>query len=134
MNVRKATTEDTLHIVRSLQNKHISYNSVEQAKNDIKNGNLYIAEKDGKILGSVVVAYKEHRNYNAILRLCVYNKKNEGKGIAGALVDYVLSLGLGDYGATPWNTNPAMIHIFKKRGFVFQYAFKNNYQFYKKIA
>ena len=134
MIIRKATNEDLLHIVRSLQNKKISYNTTKQAKADLAAGNLYIAEENGKVLGSVVVAYKPHRNYHAILRLCVYNKKNEGKGIAGALVDFVLALGLGEYGATPWDTNPAMIHIFVKRGFEYQYTFKENYKFYKKSA
>jgi len=48
------------------------------------------------------------------------------------LIDYVLSLGLGTYGATPWNDNPTMIHIFIKRGFQYQYTFKEKYDFYKK--
>ena len=44
MTIRKATNEDLLHVVRSLQNKKISYNSTKQAKADLAAGNLYIAE------------------------------------------------------------------------------------------
>ena len=134
MIVRKATEKDTIRIIRAIQNKRMDYNTPADVREDVKNGVLFVAEENGKLLGSMVVFYKPHRGYYAITRACVYSKKSRGKGVASALVDYILSLGLGVYGATPWNDNPAMCHIFEKRGFVYQYTFKENYKFYKKSA
>ena len=123
MTVRKATEKDTIRIIRAIQNKRMDYNTPADVREDVKNGVLFVA-----------VFYKPHRGYYAITRGCVYSKKSRGKGVASALVDYILSLDLGVYGATPWNDNPAMCHIFEKRGFVYQYTFKENYKFYKKSA
>ena len=134
MTVRKATEKDTIRIIRAIQNKRMDYNTPADVREDVKNGVLFVAEENGKLLGSMVVFYKPHRGYYAITRGCVYSKKSRGKGVASALVDYILSLDLGVYGATPWNDNPAMCHIFEKRGFVYQYTFKENYKFYKKNA
>ena len=134
MIVRKATEKDTIRIIRAIQNKRMDYNTPADVREDVKNGVLFVAEENGKLLGSMVVFYKPHRGYYAITRGCVYSKKSRGKGVASALVDYILSLDLGVYGATPWNDNPAMCHIFEKRGFVYQYTFKENYKFYKKNA
>ena len=132
MTIRYATQADQIHIIRSIQNKHMDFNTVEDVKNDIACGNLIVAEDQGKLLGSIVVKYKPHRNYYAIMRGCVYNKKNYGKRIISTLIDYVLALNLGTYGATPWNDNPAIIKVFQKRGFQYQYTFNEKYDFYKK--
>jgi RimJ/RimL family protein N-acetyltransferase len=134
MTIRLATEKDTIRIIRAIQNKHMDYNTTADVRADVAAGRLFVAEENGKLLGSMAVFYKPHRGYYAITRGCVYSKKSRGKGVASALVDYILSLGLGTYGATPWNDNPAMCHIFEKRGFEYQYTFKENYKFYKKSA
>ena len=134
MTIRYATKNDELSIIRAIQNKHMDYNTTTDVKNDISLGRLLVAVENGKILGSVAIVYKAHRGYYAIMRMCVYSKRSKGKGVASALIDFVLALELGDYGATPWNDNPAMIHIFVKRGFIYQYTFEKNYDFYKKSA
>lgn len=134
MTVRFATPADTIRIIRAIQNKRMDYNTPQDVREDVNAGRLIVAEENGKLLGSVAIVYKAHRGYYAIMRMCVYAKTSTGKGVASALVDYVLALGLGTYGATPWNDNPAMIHIFVKRGFEYQYTFKKNYDFYKKNA
>ena len=134
MIIRYATSTDTIRIIRAIQNKRMDYNTPLDVREDIPAGRLIVAEENGKLLGSVAIVYKPHRGYWAIMRLCVYNKKSAGKGVASALIDFILSLALGTYGATPWNTNPAMIHIFQKRGFQFQYTFQKYYDFYKKNA
>lgn len=134
MTIRYATRQDTIRIIRAIQNKHMDYNTTADVREDVEAGRLIVAEENGKLLGSVAVFYKPHRGYHAITRMCVYSKKSRGKGVASALIDYILSLGLGTLGATPWNDNPAMVHIFEKRGFVYQYTFKKNYKFYKKNA
>lgn len=131
MIVRFATQADTIRIIRAIQNKRMDYNTPQDVREDVNAGRLIVAEENGKLLGSVAIVYKAHRGYYAIMRMCVYAKTSTGKGVASALVDYVLALGLGTYGATPWNDNPAMIHIFVKRGFEYQYTFKKNYDFYK---
>lgn len=134
MTIRYATFNDTIHIIRAIQNKHFNYNTPSNVREDISAGRLIVAEENEKLLGSVAIVYKPHRSYYAIMRLCVYSKQNAGKGIASALIDFVLDLALGAYGATPWNDNSAMCHIFEKRGFIYQYTFKEKYRFYKKGA
>ena len=134
MTIRFATTADAIRIILAIQNKRMDYNTPQDVREDVNAGRLIVAEENGKLLGSVAIVYKAHRGYYAIMRMCVYAKTSTGKGVASALVDYVLALGLGTYGATPWNDNPAMIHIFVKRGFEYQYTFKKNYDFYKKNA
>jgi RimJ/RimL family protein N-acetyltransferase len=134
MEIRFATAADTLSIIRAIQNKHMDYNTTTQAKEDVKLGRLVVAEENGKLLGSCAIVKDERRGYTAIKRVCVYSSKSRGKGVAQSLVGFVCSLGLGTLGATPWNDNPAMCHIFKKFGFEYQYTFLKYYDFYKKRA
>ena len=134
MTIRFATNADTIRIIRAIQNKHMDYNTPADVREDIKNGCLLVAEENGKLLGSVAVFYKPHRQYLAISRMCVYSKKAQGKGVASALIDSVLALGFDTLGATPWDENPCMCHILEKRGFVYQYTFNTHYKFYKKSA
>lgn len=134
MTIRYATSADTLRVMRSIQNKGMEYNTTAQVKMDIALGRLIVAEENGKLLGSLAIVEETDWNYTAIKRVCVYSKKSRGKGIASALIAFVLTLNLGVLGATPWNDNPAMIHIFEKHGFVYQYTFMENYCFYKKCA
>lgn len=134
MTIRFATNADTIRIIRAIQNKHMDYNTPADVREDVKNGCLLVAEENGKLLGSVAVFYKPHRQYHAITRMCIYSKKSQGKGVASALIDSVLALGFDTLGATPWDENPCMCHILEKRGFVYQYTFNTHYKFYKKSA
>ena len=135
MEIRYATKNDQLSIIRAIQNKHMDYNTPADVKADIAAHRLLIAVDDnGKILGSLAFVYKPHREYTAIMRGCVYSKKSKGKGVMSALVAHIVSMNLGTLGATPWNDNPAMVHIFVKFGFAYQYTFNKNYDFYKKCA
>lgn len=133
MIVRWANENDTIRIIRAIQNKKMDWNTSANVREDIKNHNLIVAEDNGKLLGSVALKYKPHRGYYSFLRMCIYSKKSTGKGVASALIDFALALGYKCYGGTPWNDNPAMIHIFEKRGFKYQYTFKEKYNFYKKV-
>ena len=134
MTIRYALPSDTLHIIRAIQNKKMDYNTAQDVKVDVAAHRLVVAVEGDKILGSVAIVYKPHRGYFAIMRMCVYSKTSKGKGVASALIDFVLALELGEYGATPWSDNPAMIHILVKRGFVYQYTFNENYNYYKKAT
>ena len=99
MIIRQATEKDTIHIIRAIQNKHMNYNTPMHIREDIKNGYLFVAEENNKLLGSVAVFYKSHRDYYAITRVCVYSKKSRGKGVASSLIRY--SGGLGEENELP---------------------------------
>ena len=134
MEIRFATLEDTLSIVRSLQNKHINYNTPAMVKEDIKNHRLVIAIDNNKIVGQIALVYEPNYAYTSLKRLCVYNNKNRGKGIASALVQFVCETVNTPLGASPWTENTACINLFKKFGFKYQYTYLENYNFYLKNA
>ena len=98
MTIRFAKREDTIHIIRAIQNKRMDYNTTAQAKEDVKLGRLVVVEENGKLLGSCAIVKDECRGYTAIKRVCVYSKKSRGKGVAQSLVGFVCSLGLGTLG------------------------------------
>lgn len=129
MTIRLACAEDTIHVVRSLQNKKMSYNTPAHAKDDIANGYLYVMEDCGKIIASCAF-FPSHRGYMAIKRLCIYNKKNKGKGIAKEFFAFFSSMPYPAFGCTPWNDNPAILHVVEKAGFKYQYTFNEKYCFY----
>ena len=134
MTIRYATHADKIHIIRSLQNKKIAYNTTVQAKTDIEKGRLLVAILDDKIVGSLAIVPEPAHNYTALKRLCIYNKKYCGKGIANQLIATASALVSGPIGATPWASNPATIHLFEKNGFTYQYTFLENYKFYLKTS
>lgn len=134
MIIRFATDSDTLRIIRAIQNKHMDYNTPAQVKDDVRLRRLVVAEENGKLLGSCAIVNEIKYGYTAIKRVCVYSKKSCGKGVATALISFVSSLGFDDLGATPWDDNPAMCHVFEKCGFVYQYTFLVHYKFYQKKA
>ena len=134
MIIRYATTADKIHIIRSLQNKKIAYNTTAQAKEDIEKGRLLIAIINEKIVGSLAIVPEPAHRYTALKRLCVYNKKYRGRGIANELITTASALISGPVGATPWANNPATIHLFEKNGFTYQYTFLENYKFYLKTS
>lgn len=130
MTIRFANKNDTIRIIRSIQNKHMDYNTPAHVKADIAAGRLVVIEENGKLLGSCAIVKEEAWDYTAIKRVCVYSSKSRGKGVAQNLIGFVCSLGLGTLGATPWNDNPTMCHIFQKFGFEYQYTFQQYYEFY----
>lgn len=71
MTIRYATNNDTIHIIRAIQNKHMDYNTTSQVKEDVRLGRLIVVEENGKLLGSAAIVYKAHRGYTAITRMCV---------------------------------------------------------------
>lgn len=132
MIIRFATEKDKLSAIRSLQKNQTNYNTVAQLKEDISLNRLIVAENNGKLLAKCALVEETSYNYIAIKRLCVFSKKSKGKGIASALIKYVISLNLGVLGATPWKDNEPTKHILEKNGFKFQYIFLDNYCFYKR--
>lgn len=132
MYIRKAIEQDKISIIRSLQNKHIDYITTFHAKEDIKNNRLFVMIENDKIIAQCVLFEEKNYNYYAIKRLCVYNKKNNGHGIANQFINYFINNIKGNLGCTPWEDNKIMRHLLEKNGFIYQYTFLKNYTFYLK--
>lgn len=132
MLIRQATSNDMVHVVRSLQNKHIEYATTAQAKQDISNSRMYLLEDNGRIVAMCSVVYDKHYDYYAIKRVVVFNKRNCGKGYASALITHISAIGFHSLGCTPWVNNVAMQKLLVNLGFQFQYIFNNCWTFYKK--
>ena len=132
MIIRLATKMDYKKIACSLNNKHINYITSLHAKNDIENKCLFVVEEEGKIIAQCALVYEEEYNYYAIKRLVVYNQKNCGRGIAQKFISFFCDKNLPALGCTPWVDNIVMKKLLERNGFVYQYTFMENYQFYKK--
>lgn len=132
MIVRLANKSDYRGVARSLANKNISYISSIHAKNDIENNRLFVMEENGKAIAQCALVYEPLYNYYAIKRLVVYNKKNCGRGIAQQFISFFCAMDLPALGCTPWADNVAMKKLLERNGFVYQYTFMDNYQFYKR--
>jgi len=134
MEIRKATATDYIHIVRSIQNKGIEYITTAHVKADIENGNQFVMVNGEKIVAILSLVYDTDYNYYAMKRLCVMNKKNQGKGFAKAMLAYVSEQTTEKVGCTPWVDNGAMRHTLEKLGFSLEYIFEKKWCFYSKIA
>lgn len=132
MEIRFATIKEIKSITMSIRNKKIDYNTPSMVKKDIEESRLIIAVEDNKILGQLALVDEPRFSYVAIKRLCVYNKKNKGKGIASALIKYACDYTNKPIGASPWTDNSASISLFKKHGFEYQYTYLEKYNFYLK--
>lgn len=132
MIIRIATKTDYRKIACSLNNKHINYITSSHAKEDIENSRLFVVEEEGKIIAQCALVYEEEYNYYAIKRLVVYNQKNYGRGIAQKFISFFCNKNLPALGCTPWADNIVMKKLLERNGFVYQYTFMENYQFYKK--
>ena len=134
MEIRKADAFDFARIVRCIQNKHISYITPEHVRWDVIFGRQYIMENDkGKIVAMLSLVWDDSNNYWAMKRLCVPNKRNQGKGYAQEMLKYVSAQVPGEkVGCTPWVDNGAMRHTLEKLGFQLEYIFSEKWCFYSK--
>lgn len=133
MTIRKATTADYIHIVRSIQNKKLDYFNATHVRADIECGRCYVAEEQGKLIASMSLVYDATHNYHAMKRLSVFSKKNNGRGLASMLIAHLVSECKGSkIGCTPWTDNTAMHHILEKQGFKCEYIFAEKWCFYSK--
>ena len=130
--IRKAKKEDLKSIYMSVYNKKIDYITIESVKTDYQNGNLYVIEENGKILGQCALVSKG--KYYAMQRLVLYNRKNAGKGITTQFINYFVSIGYMNIGSTPWSNNCKMKTLLKRNGFEYQYQIDENYEFWLKRA
>lgn len=132
MVIRLATKADYKGVACSLRNKKIEYITPFHAKNDIENQRLFVMEEEGKVIAQCALVYEAVYNYYAIKRLVVYNKKNCGRGIAEKFITFFCEKDIPALGCTPWKDNIVMKKLLERNGFVYQYTFMENYQFYKR--
>lgn len=133
MEIRKASQADYKSIACALRNKHIDYITPAHAREDIEREQLFVMSENGKPIAQCVLTYEPKHNYYAIKRLVVYNKQNNGRGIAQQFITFFCEMSLPALGCTPWSNNTAMKHLLKKYGFEYQYTFLKNYEFFLKI-
>lgn len=133
MKIRKANQNDYIHIVRSIQNKKISYITAAHIKEDINNGRQYVMTDDNeKVIAILSIIYDNDYHYYAMKRLCVPNKKNRGKGYAKEMIQFVSNSVNDKVGCTPWIENAAVRHTLEKLGFHLEYIFSEKWCFYSK--
>ena len=130
--IRKATAHDYKSIAMALNNKKIPYITAAHAHEDIKNNRQYVLEENGKIIGIISIVYDSQYKYYAMKRLCILNKKNNGKGYAFQLLSYCAALPYTKIGCTPWTDNEPMKHMLTKLNFQLEYIFNDKWCFYSK--
>jgi RimJ/RimL family protein N-acetyltransferase len=133
VEIRKANHSDYIKIVRSIQNKNISYITPTHVREDIQHNRLFVGYENGKVVGILSLVWDSEYNYFAMKRLCITNKKNQGKGLAQELLTHVSETVNGKVGCTPWSDNAPMRHTLEKLGFTLEYRFSEKWCFYSKL-
>lgn len=133
MRIRLATQTDVYKIRNAVRRKNLLYCTPYQIAEDFTYGRLYCVYEGDKVLGTFSLVYDEQWKYVAIKRLCILNKKNQGKGIARFAIHEILKyLHNCKVGATPWEDNIAVRHILEAEGFKMEYKFMGHWCFYSK--
>ena len=132
MEIRRAINADYIKIVRAIQNKGIKYITPAHVKEDISLGRQFVMMDNNKVIAILSLVYDAEHGYFAMKRLCVTNRKNNGKGYAQMMLKVVSGQANGKVGCTPWIDNGAMCHTLEKLGFSLEYIFSEKWCFYSK--
>lgn len=133
MELRKATRKDIMKVCRAIGYKtNLPYIRVEDAMFDFLHDRIYVVAEGEKVFATVSLVPEPDYGYTAIKRLCILNKKNQGKGIARFALHEIQRMASGRIGATPWEDNCAMRHILEAEGFKMEYKFAGNWCFYSR--
>lgn len=132
MELRKANELDFVRIHSAVCRKNLSYCTHYHIAEDWYKDRLYAVVDGDKVLATLSLVEEPEYGYTAIKRLCILNKKNQGKGIARFAVHEIQKIVDGRIGATPWEDNTAVRHILEVEGFVLQYVFNERWCFYAK--
>lgn len=132
MKIRLATQTDAYKIRNAVRCKNLLYCTPYQIADDFTNKRLYCVYEGDKVLATFSLVPEPNFKYTAVKRLCILNKKNQGKGIARFALHEVQRMVNGKIGATPWIDNGAVRHILEKEGFTLQYVFNERWCFYAK--
>jgi hypothetical protein len=133
MELRKATRKDLMKVCRAIGYKtNLPYIRVEDALSDFLHERMYVVAEEEKVFATVSLVPEPDYGYTAIKRLCILNKKNQGKGIARFAIREIQKVMTGKIGATPWEDNYSMRHILESEGFKLEYKFTGNWCFYSR--
>lgn len=134
MELRKVkTVEEVQKIERAVSRKKLPFCTSAQIASDYYSyDRLYIVVEEEKILATVSLVEEPNYGYTAIKRLCILNKKNQGKGIARFALHEIQKEVKGKIGGTPWIDNTPVRHIFENEGFHLEYIFAEKWCFYVK--
>lgn len=132
MRIRLATQTDVYKIRNAVRRKNLLYCTPYQIADDFTNKRLYCVYEGDKVLATVSLVEEPEYGYTAVKRLCILNKKNQGKGIARFALHEIQRMVSGRIGATPWVDNGAIRHILEMEGFVLQYVFNERWCYYAK--
>lgn len=132
MELRKANKYDFIKINNAVSKKNIPFCRSEQICSDFARERLYAVAEGDKVLATLSVVEEPSYGYTALKRLCILNKKNQGKGIARFALHEIQKVVSGRIGGTPWVDNAPVRHLFETEGFVLQYVFNEKWCFYMK--
>ena len=132
MEIRKAVASDLKKIVNGVRVKDLDYITPMHVREDILKDRQFVLVDNGKIIAILSLMEDHTFHYYAMKRLLILNKKNNGKGYAQALLQYVSAQAPGKVGCTPWINNGAMRHMLEKLGFSLEYIFEEKWCFYSK--
>lgn len=132
MELRKATAKECAKLCGIFNRKNIDYILPENILEDYLKDRLYVVVENEKVLAIASLVPEPEYEYTAIKRLCVCNKKNQGKGIARFALRELAKMIHGNLGATPWDTNTGMCRLLESEGFKLKYKFQLCWCFYEK--
>ena len=133
MELRKASGMDWVRVFNAMCHKdEIPFCTPTQVLYDFQAEREYVVVENDKILATVSLVEEPQYGYTAIKRLCILNKKNQGKGIARFALHEIQKEVKGRIGATPWDDNSKMCHLLESEGFKMEYKFMKHWCFYVK--
>lgn len=133
MELRKATHKDLMKVCRAIGYKtNLPYIRVEDALSDFLHERMYVVAEGEKVFATVSLVPEPDYGYTAIKRLCILNKKNQGKGVARFALREIQKIIIGKIGATPWDDNEKMRYLLESEGFHLEYVFAEKWCFYVK--
>ena len=132
MELRKANELDFVRIHSAVCRKHISFCTHCDIAEDYLHDRLYAVVDGDRVLATVSLVEESEYGYTAVKRLCILNKKNQGRGIARFALHEIQKQVKGNIGATPWEDNSKMRYLLESEGFHLVYKFNTVWCFYIK--
>lgn len=132
MELRKAEPMDFAKVRMAIGKKQIPFCTPAQIHADFHYERMYVVAEGKKVLATVSLVEEPEYGYTAVKRLCILNKKNQGKGIARFALHEIQRMVKGRIGGTPWVDNAPVRHLFESEGFKLQYVFNGHWCYYMK--
>lgn len=132
MELRVATHDDLMKVVRAIGHKDLPYITKSLVNRDYNHKRLYVVADGKAVYACVSLQDEPEYEYTAIKRLCLLNKKNHGKGIGRFALHEIQKIVKGRIGGTPWKDNLSVRHLFEIEGFHLEYIFSDFWCFYVK--